>query len=191
MKTLLIILMLTTFSISSVAFEGLSGGASCDKVQTGGDAWPWSVAKPFPWDNIEGYWALGDEMSSYLTAHVLSTTNNRKILSLSVLDEGICSKPYAKGTGYIDITDKNIVRTLVNDGVFKYQLKLGMFDGRDVFGLNSCSNAIMGLSIQVISRVNKKNSTTSGPLDPSVTEIRNMVLKKVSIDVDNACKVKN
>lgn len=188
MKKIFLILIMVILQLSSVAQASPEMGMLCDARISGGDAWPWSIAKPFPWDNIQGYWKLGDDNYSYLSAKVLSTTNSRKILSLSVLDDGVCSKPYAKGTGYIDVTEKNVVRALVTDGIYKYQLKLGMFDSRDIIGFNSCSTNIVALSIQVIARVKKANEPIAGPLDPSVTELRNMVLKKVTIDVDNTCK---
>lgn len=189
MKNTLILISLVFFGFATMAQPSISGGLMCDVARiSGGDAWPWSIAKPFPWDNIQGYWKLGDDNYSYLSARVLSTTNSRKILSLSVLDDGVCAKPYAKGTGYVDVTEKNVVRALVTDGVYKYQMKLGMFDSRDLIGQNSCSTDIMALSIQVIARVRKSFDPITGPLDPSVSEMRNMVLKKVTINVDEACK---
>lgn len=187
MKAFLIVLVLLIFNSASVSFAAVDG-SSCINIQAGGDAWPWSVAKPFPWDNIQGYWKLGDDQSSYLSARVLSTTKNRKILSLSVLGEGLCSKAYAKGTGYVDVTEKNVVRALVSDGVYKYQLKLGMFDSRDLVTQNSCSPDVMAVSMQVIARAKKSNDLNLVPLDPKVTETINMVLKKVTLDVDTACK---
>ena len=186
MRNFLMILSLVFFGFNSMA--STESGLMCDVARiSGGDAWPWSIAKPFPWDNIQGYWKLEDDNHTYLSAKVLSSTNSRKILSLSILDEGVCAKPYAKGTGYVDVTEKNVVRALVTDGVYKYQLKLGMFDSRDLIGQNTCSSSVMAASIQVIARVGKANRV-SAPLDPAVTAVRNMVLKKVTINVDEACK---
>lgn len=185
------ILLIGLSTFAEVNNNASAGGGSCNNTVFGGvDIWPWSVAQPFPWDNIEGYWKLGDDQLSFLNVRVLSSTNNRRILSLSIHSNGICSKPSAKGTGYIDITDKNVVRALILDGVYKYQLKLGMFDSRDVF-LNDCSSNIMGLSIQVIARARKAGvpaPDVAAPLDPSVTEIRNLVLKKVAAGADKVCK---
>ena len=188
MKTFLIV-FITIFNFVSVSLADSNNTSTCDSIiQTGGDAWPWSVAQPFPWDNVAGYWQLGNDQSSFLSVRAMSSTKNRRILSLSVLSNGLCSKPSAKGTGYIDITDKNVVRALILDGVYKYQLKLGMFDSRDVF-LNDCASNIMALSIQVIARAKKANVPSAAvPLDPSVTETRNLVLKKLPAGVADACK---
>lgn len=175
-------------SFAEVNNNASTANGSCNSIFGGVDVWPWSVAQPFPWDNIEGYWKLGDDQLSFLNVRVLSSTNNRRILSLSIHSDGICSKPTAKGTGYIDITDKNVVRALILDGVYKYQLKLGMFDSRDVF-LNDCTSNIMALSIQVIARARKAGvPDVATPLDPSVTEIRNLVLKKAAPGIDKNCK---
>lgn len=190
MKTFLILLIMVVCNFTSASTANYESGLLCNS-EKGGDAWPWSFAQPFPWDNIEGYWQLGDDQSSFLSAHVLSSTKNRKILSLSVLGDGICSKPYAKGTGYIDITDKNVVRALVVDGIYKYQLKLGMFDSRDVIGMNSCADNVMGVSIQVIGQAKKSNYGSIVPIDPNISQTRNVVLKKVTLDVNNACKIIN
>lgn len=189
MKSFLIILFGAVLGFSSLTQAG-SGANSCAGTTTQGgvDIWPWWVAQPFPWDNIEGYWKLGDDGLSYLSAHVLSSTKNRKILSLAVLGEGLCSKPYAKGTGYIDATEKNVVRALVSDGTYKYQLKLALFDSRDVVGFNDCNQNIMGASMQIIGRARNPRDRKPLPMDPGITEMQSMMLKKVTIDVIDACK---
>lgn len=194
MKTIftLITVMLLSFSLhAQVEIGAIADGraGSCNGQPMGGvDILPWSFAQPFPWDNIQGFWKLGDDESSFLKATVLSSTNRRKILSLSVYGDGVCSKAYARGTGYIDVAEKNVVRALVADGTYKYQLKLGMFDSRDLTGVNSCSENIMAASMQVVGRARKADNTKQMPLDPSVTETHNMLLKKVTIDLGEACK---
>jgi hypothetical protein len=193
MKTFFTLITLVLLSFSVCAQNSQSNleltGESCSNQLLGGvDALPWSVAQPFPWNNIEGYWKLGDDGSSYLKAAVISSTNRRKILSLQIYAEGVCSKPYARGTGYIDAAEKNVVRALVSDGTLKYQLKLGLFDSRDVNGVISCTQNVMAASMQVIGRAKKSADPTQPPLDSSVTETHNMLLKKVSADLVEACK---
>ena len=187
MKTILILITALFFNMS--AFAGGSTCSDTSHTMGGVDVWPWSVAKPFPWDNIQGYWKLGDNNDSYIRARVLSTTKNRKILSLQLYGEGICSKPYAKGTGYVDVTEKNVVRALLSDGVYKYQLKLGMFDSRDIDGNFLCGQDIMAASMQVIDLATKSADGNSMPLDPNITETHNLMLKKSTVDPVNACKM--
>ncbi|MEQ1722373.1 MAG: hypothetical protein ABL930_04300 [Pseudobdellovibrio sp.] len=193
MKTIftLILVVLLNFSVqaqTSGSDVELPNGSCSSQIMGGVDVWPWSVAQPFPWDNIQGFWKLGDDESSYLKAVVLSSTNRRKILSLQVYGEGVCSKPYARGTGYIDVAEKNVVRALVSDGTYKYQLKLGMFDSRDINGVISCSQNVMGVSMQIVGRAKKSDAPKQSPIDPSVTETHNMLLKKVTIDLGDLCK---
>lgn len=195
MKTILFLisLLLLNVSVHADVNSDFSNGFQCsDNSHTMGggvDVWPWSFAKPFPWDNIQGFWQLGDSDSTFLKARVLSTTNNRKILSVAIYGEGICSKPYAKGTGYVDIAEKNVVRAILSDGVYKYQLKIGMFDPRDVAGVSMCGQNIMAASMQVIDRARNSANSKVAPLDPDVTETHNMMLKKSSLDPVSSCKM--
>lgn len=186
------LLFLSLISIDAFASGFTDGGSDtqCSLAQTqGGDAWPWSVAQPFPWNNIEGYWKLGDQDdTSYVKAVVTSTTNKRKILKLSAYTDGFCSKPIAKGTGYIDATEKNVVRSLLSDGVYRYQLMMGMFDMRDLTGKMTCTENVIAVSMQVIGRAKKAGEPNLGPLDPTITETQNMLLKKVTVNVDELCK---
>lgn len=194
MKSFCILMLI--FSLSSQvganteSFNLTHENTQCSLTQTqGGDAWPWSVAQPFPWNNIEGYWKLGDQDElSYIKARITSTTSKRKILSLQVLGNGLCTKPTAKGTGFVDAAEKNVVRAILSDGLYQYQVLLGMFDMRDLTGKNMCTENIMAVSMQVVGRAKKANDNKLGPLDPSITGTHNMVLKKVTADVDELCK---
>lgn len=190
MKTMLTILLLV-FTTQFSNAEGLACYDDVRQVMKGGgvDVWPWSYAKPFPWDNITGYWKLGEDDNSYIYLKVLSTTTRRKILNIQVYGDGICSKPYAKGTGYIDAGERNVVRSLLSDGNYRYQMKLAMFDARDLSDkVDTCGSKVMAASMQVIGRVGRSHENDSMPLDPNITETHNMLLKKVPVDPDTACK---
>jgi hypothetical protein len=195
MKTILILITLLLVNVQAFAEldEAKSGAATCSdgtKTMGGGvDVWPWSYAKPFPWDNIQGFWKLSENSEAYLKARVLSTANNRKILALTLYGDGVCAKASAKGTGYVDFTEKNVVRAILSDGVYKYQLKIGMFDSRDIAGVDLCSQSVMAASMQVIERAQKSADGNAAPLDPDVMETHNMLLKKATVDPVNACKM--
>jgi hypothetical protein len=186
---LTILLMVLTTHTASAA--GLACYDEVQNVRKGGvDILPWSNARPFPWDNISGFWKLGEDDNSYIYLKVLSTTNRRKILNIRVYGDGICSKPYAKGTGYIDASERNVVRSILSDGnLYKYQMKLAMFNASDLSDkVDSCSSKVMAASMQVIGRVVRSNEIDTLPLDPNITETHNMLLKKVPADPDTACK---
>lgn len=157
-------------------------------IQGGVDILPWSYAKPFPWDNIEGYWKLGDDDQSYIKATVLSSSQNRKFLSLQVYGDGYCSKPYAKGTGYVDISEKNVVRAILFDNNFRYQMKLGLFDVRDIIAAGDiCNGRVMAASMQVVGRT-RAIYLPAKPAEQKRSETKNMLLKKVSVDPEIDCK---
>lgn len=167
---------------------------SCDSTQILGkdpvDGWPWSVARPFPWDNIEGYWQIGtDEEATYLKAVILSRRTDRRILEVSIYRGSVCNKSFAKGTGYIDAAEKNVVQTILVDNQYRFRFKMAMFDMKDVTDniTPSCRKRVLGASFQVIGR-SPRSSERSTPLDPDVMEIQNMMLKKLSTDPSVDCK---
>ena len=183
--------LLLVIATQTASAEELACYDDVNQVMKGGgvDILPWSNAKPFPWDNINGYWKLGEDDNSYISLKVLSTTSRRKILNIQVYGDGICSKPYAKGTGYIDAAERNVVRSLLSDGNYRYQMKLAMFDARDLSDkIDICGYKIMAASMQVIGRAGRSSENGSMPLDPNITETHNMLLKKVPVDPATACK---
>ncbi|MEK6629089.1 MAG: hypothetical protein AABY53_10725 [Bdellovibrionota bacterium] len=197
MKTFLIVILGFVMSFCSFAYADSkttssaceATGYACDTTPQGGvDYWPWSVAQPFPWDHIEGFWKLGEDPAIYLNAHVLSSNNNRKILSLSIHKDSVCSKSSAKGTGYIDAAEKNVVRALIGDGVYKYQLKIAMFDMRDIDWLYDCDKNVMAVSMQLISRGRRPRTQLPPIFDTDDTETHNIMLKKVSPGAVSSCK---
>lgn len=184
MKQLISILFLLLIAISP--YHEASAVMRCDsRTLSGGgvDAWPWSVAQPFPWSNIEGFWQIGETKGSFIRARVLSSNPSRKILSVSLYDDGLCEKPYARGTGYIDATERNVVRALISDGIYKYQLKLGLFNTEDVNADNlTCGKSIMAISMQIIGHQDRS------PINPELTQTMNTMLKKVTLDLPALCK---
>ena len=186
MKTvslLIAVLILNFPNLASAACAGtsLSGGV---------DILPWSVARPFPWDNIQGYWQLGDNNSVYIKAKVTAANSKRKILQLSVLADGLCSKATARGSGYVDANEKNVVRALLADQQYRYQFRMGLFNPSDLTApAAACSQDVMAVSVQVLGRAGASNEAeAAAPLDPNLTETQNLVLKKVTIDVEEFCQ---
>ena len=186
MKSILIALfaLLTSISLHAQTCDGASALG-----QGGVDPWPWAVAQPVPWDNIDGYWKLGDDEGTYLKAVVSSqTANDIKLLKITVYRDGVCSKPFAQGKGYINVAEKNVVQTIMSDQFYAYRFKLGMFALRDLNeSLVRCNQRVMGASLQVIGHA-RRSAEKGAPLDPNVTEIENMILNKVSVDINSACK---
>ncbi len=179
----------TTSFIPSSA-DDVSVTQECSaKIKGGGaDGFPWSIARPFPWSDIQGVWKLRDGLTPiYLKAKVVRTTSNRKILSLSVISEGNCAKPIAQGLGYVDFSERNVVRAIMNDGIAKYQIKIASFDVRDLeMDAYTCGEEnVVAASIQPIGLV-RSNSTLGLLSTEGITE--NVVLKKTTEGITTICR---
>lgn len=192
MKTLSMFAVVLAVAVSAFSSTGQAQCNSNSILKGGVDILPWSVVRPFPWDNVQGYWQLGDNTSIFLKAKVLSSTSRRKILQLTVHVNGLCSKATARGTGYVDASEKNVVRALISDANNKYQVKLGLFDSRDLAlasegAVYSCfGQPVMAASMQLL----ESNSSEGVQLDLETghAETQNLLLKKVTVDVAEFCK---
>ena len=182
MKSLLVNLSLLFF----VSFS--YGQASCDiKTQGGVDGWPWSAAQPFPWTTIQGIWKLNSDSSSiYFRMRVTNSNATRKLLKIEKISAGNCKTPIANGVGYINSDEKNVVRMIMSDKSLRYQLKLAIFDTKDLAsaGSSSCGQQVLAASMQVIGTTDNN----SIPINIDQYEPQNMLLKKISSSLDSICK---
>lgn len=182
-----------SYSPSQTSFLPSTGSVSsqeCNaKIKGGGvDGFPWSIALPFPWADIQGVWKLRDGVNpAYLKAKVIRTTSNRKILNLSVISEGNCAKPLAQGLGYVDFSERNVVRAIMNDGTAKYQIKIASFDVRDLeMDSYTCGDEnVVAASIQPIGTI--RNNSRLGFRDTEGLS-ENVLLKKTYEDISTICR---
>lgn len=165
------------------------------KIQGGVDVFPWSVARPFPWNDIQGVWEVkgnSSDVQIYMKARVSSTIGNKKILNISIIEEGNCGQPLAKGTGFIDYNDPNVVRSMVNDGTYRYQLRMALFNSKDLsIDSMACGDHVLAASIQILgqsSSCDESNSSRFFDLDGDNSAIQNIMLKKSSKDMSDICK---
>ena len=185
MKSIIINICLLLF----VSFS--YGQASCDiKIQGGVDNWPWNVAQPFPWTTIQGIWKLSSDSSDmYFRLRVTNSNSVRKLLKIEKIANGNCVTPVANGVGYINSDEKNVVRMIMSDKNLRYQLKLAMFDTKDlanVAGAPVCDGEeqVLAASMQVIGRMGKLRM----PLKAASNQAENMILTKVTGTLDSICK---
>lgn len=194
MKTLLGILLVFVMSFASISYAGFEDDFTCDTTVAGGDVWPWCVALPFPWEEIEGYWRLGNDKQSYLQARLERAAegveSGRKILKIYLHNDGICSKAYAVGTGSIYPSEKNVMQGLVSSYLYRYQLKIALFDSRDLEGYSGDQPSVMGMSVWVIGETErkpvKKIEKNYVMVDKSAP-VHNKMIKKITLDVDKMC----
>lgn len=163
----------------------------CDlAIQGGVDTWPWSVAQPFPWTTIQGIWKLNsDSSNTYFRMRVTNSSSIRKFLKIEKISNGNCRSPIANGVGYISSDEKNVVRMIMSDRTLRYQLKLAMFDAKDLTdssGSSYCSDQqVLAASVQVIGPMGHHSAR---PIISDQYGTENMLLKKISGSLDSICK---
>jgi hypothetical protein len=185
--------MISRIIFAIVLMAGLCAKAipqdqECNYNIQGIDFFPWSTAPlPFPWSDIQGVWKLSTDSSLYIKAKVVSSTKNRKILNLELVTSEHCSTPLAWGTGFVDVSEKNVVRAILSDGSYRYQLKLGKFESKALkIDARVCGESILAATVKVIGS-NPKISTVS-ITEPSEPTTQNMMLKKISSNLNAICK---
>ena len=165
---------------------------TCNYNVQGGDYFPWSndgsvkfSPLPFPWNDIQGIWRLSSDSKIYLKARVINSTNNRKLLNIALMSIDSCMKPVAGGTGYVDSAEKEVVRAILTDGTYRYQLRLGMFDSKQLkIDANTCGQNVLAATFKVL------GTTPSASFRdvPKEAPVRNMMLKKISSNLNAICK---
>ncbi len=180
-----------SFPVSRISGSTSTSTLDCSaaRILGGVDTFPWSVAQPFPWSDIQGVWKLKEGLVPfYLKAKVIRTTSNRKILNLSIVSESNCTRPIAQGVGYIDLAERNVVRAMMNDGASRYQMKLASFDARDLeMDAYTCGDNILAASLRLIGTM-KPDSKSSLITSEHFEGSENIMLKKVSDDLGSICK---
>lgn len=194
MTKFLLSISLFVLSLNALAMTGSSHELECSVKTQGVDYFPWGSASPFPWGKIQGVWMVQTEDSKkpiYLKARVSITLSNIKLLNLTIVQEGNCAQPIAEGTGYVNYKEPNVIRAMVNDGNFKYQMRLAQFESK-YLSMNSelCGESIMAASIKILGHssprfTEKENEVRLGDDGDA---IQNVMLKKVSNNLNSICK---
>lgn len=177
------------FCLAANAETNLVNPECSTKIQGGVDGFPWSVARPFPWNDIQGVWKISDGTTTYLKARVINSTNNRKLLNLTLVDSADCSKPVAKGTGYVDFAEKNVVRAILSDDMYRYQVRLAEFDAKNLqIDALACGSTVMASSTQIIGFSGRRPKGQIDAFPPEVAEPQNAMMKKISSDLNAICR---
>ena len=179
----------TITSLFLILFASLSfAQSSCDFfIQGGVDTWPWNVAQPFPWTTIQGVWKLNsDSSNTFFRIKVTNSTSDKKILAVEKVTAGNCKSPVAKGIGYINSSEKNVVRMIMSDKTLRYQLTLGMFDAKVLAnnGISVCGDQVLIANMQVIGQLKYPRK----PINTDQFQAEMMMLKKIPGSIDSICK---
>ncbi len=187
-------ILFTTFIIMGFALQSETAkAAGCNYDVLGGEYFPWRNGEmtvtpmPLPWNEIQGIWRINEDPTVYLKARVASANKDRKLLSIDIMSVKSCSTQIASGTGYIDAGEQDVIRAVLTDGTYRYQFKLGLFSSTDLkMDTLNCGNSVWAATVKVVGT--NPGSNTPLPTDKKTVAPHNMVLRKISSDLNSVCR---
>jgi hypothetical protein len=181
-------LLVSAFLSVSTAGTTIQNMCQADLTPFGGvDVFPWSAARPFPWTSIEGRWITEDESMGHLHFQfkVLRTTQSIKQLAVQIFDIRNCDRPVMNGIGIIATDEKNVMRVVFMNDIL---LKIALFRTSDLKlddRTSVCTEKLLGATFYKIQE--DDGIIDSGP-EQKTTDLKNVVLKKISSKTDFKCK---
>ncbi|WP_413559036.1 hypothetical protein [Bdellovibrio sp. HCB209] len=147
------ILLATLLFVSSMAHAHVPGFQEDGNIMPSGDnrpvPWPWSLAQPFPWDDIQGLWKVEQDnyVSYFAFKSVRQASGGRQLLVRQI--DGETRRVLAEGVGFE--SGKVILAQMTSCGGTTYNLKVTSFKREDspqapVMG-NLYTGSVMVLSI--------------------------------------------
>ncbi|MBC7741624.1 MAG: hypothetical protein H7061_05485 [Bdellovibrionaceae bacterium] len=142
---------------------------------------------PLNWNELQGVWKLSTHSSVYLKARIINSNQKRKLISLTMVSPENCAKPVAIGTGYVDSLEQNVVRAVLTDSFYRYELKLGYFNSYDLkMDTLACGQYVWAATVRIIGT--SPGANIPFPTDSGGDSVRNLLLKKISSDLNAICK---
>lgn len=195
MKKLAVILTLMLVSLNSFSYAeptNVCTGQTSIFGGPGGDSFPWSDARPFPWSTIQGTWVNKDPFNQTLVFifKVTRSTDKVKQLYAEVYDARECvsasKSSKLKGVGFLSSSERNVVRLNMNNIL----VKLALFKSEDL-DINKyvCGQTTLGATLY---RLDQPTEFDSGLLirdtDLEDLESTSYLLKKISNSTEYKCK---
>lgn len=153
MKAMLRILFVLVFLLQTSAWAEsnfMDEENPCSKIQPykGDEYWPWSLAIPFPWKDIQGLWKAEFEngATSYFSLTVVR--RDREVKQLKVvqyLDLDNC-EVLARGVGRE--YDKQINAQMISSNNLTFRLLMAAFDANSLpKQQQACSGSVVAMSL--------------------------------------------
>ncbi|MBO9666769.1 MAG: hypothetical protein J7501_08125 [Bdellovibrio sp.] len=167
------ILLAALLVFSSFAYAGKRVSASDESIMPTNDdrwtTWPWSLAQPFPWEDIQGLWKVetGDYVSYFAFKVVKQKTSGGRQLEVKQID-GTTRKVLATGPGFE--TGQMVLAQMTSCGGSTYRVRLTSFKPENSPQPPLMSNLYKG-SVMVLS---------IGNLDAPADEMVDLQITKVS-----------
>lgn len=192
----MIYIFIFLFNFSALAHP--PAALRCSGQTQGGDHFPWCLAKPIPADDILGYWRSEDDPYFFIHIKAKNLAETPKKIDLFFHSGDLCSIPLAYGLGFVDTTEKNVIRSVIRDqnSKNKYSLKLAIFNSLDLNCFDLRSQNVMGVSIRLInSNSTSSNSSLNLPQKSlkvlNHTNIYNTIFRKINPDIYDLCEMNN
>lgn len=114
----------------------------------GDDYWPWGLARPFPWKDIQGTWRAETVNGSYtyFSFAVVRSEKAAKQLRVVQYKNLESCEVMARGVGREYDNQINAQMTSKADGV-SFRILMAAFDPKDLAEPVSCTGAVMGMSM--------------------------------------------
>jgi len=180
MRIFLLAVLLFFFSWSNANAQNSCNALS---VMGGPDAFPWSVAKPFQWSDIQGLWKVNGSENIVMKFRVIRQTEQVKQLEIQVYDRiKNCSEPFIKGKGFVSLEEPNIVRMSVGGKL----LTFAWFYSVDL----EMNPKVCGESVLVANFIDLNGRAALGRKAGVITtsDSANMMLKKITSSLDLYCR---
>lgn len=186
----LILVSLGSFSFAEPT--NVCTGQSTTFGGPGGDSFPWSDARPFPWNTIQGTWINKDPYNKGLVFifKVTRSTDKVKQLYAEVYDIRECGSLNKSnkltGVGIVSSSERNVVRMNMNNIL----VKLALFKTEDL-DINKyiCGQTTLGATLYRLDQSSVLGSTLLiSDTDLEDLESSNYLLKKISNSTDYKCK---
>lgn len=141
----------------------------CNSANTTGgvDYFPWSLARPFPWKDIQGMWSAEfNGVDSYFSFRVVRVgSSGRQIRIVRYNDLTSCSI-VAKGTGHE--TNNQLNAQLVGSDGHAFKLSVGAFNSEDLPMDMKCDSTVMGMRLSNFINSEHSNFNSISKLKRSV-----------------------
>ncbi len=175
-----LLVVVALVSISSASAQERCSGLS---IMGGVDVFPFSLAKPFQWSDIQGIWKVSGSENIVMKFRVIRQTEEVKQLEVQVYDRvKNCSEPFLKGKGFVSTDEPNIIRMSVGGKL----LTFAWFYPADLeMNPKDCGESVL---VANFIDLNGRSTAARNRGNLFTSESSNMMLKKITSSLYLYCR---
>lgn len=116
------------------------------EIQGGIDLFPWSMARPFPWKDIQGMWSAEfNGIETYFSFRVVRVGSSGRQIRIVRYNDLVSCFVLAKGTGHEN--SNQLKAQLVNSEGNTFKMAVGEFDSANLRMDLKCDATVMGMRL--------------------------------------------